>query len=157
MRKLSRFNLLLITFAIITVVGSMSGTALMQRQAGDKQAPIKPTPTPVVPVDINGKAIAEGEKYVAQRATKDGKVIAYRQNQREVEALVKGLKEDGVTDKKLLDTKYWLAAVCKFIGPKKCEGHCGGNYCKFYSFGGAQNHERVAINPSPHGFCACPN
>ena len=152
MQKLTCVKLLFVTVVVITLLGSMSSTALMQRQA-----PAKPSPTPVTPVDINGKIIPAGEKYIAERTLKDGKVIGYRQNQREVEALVKGLKEDGVTDKKLLDPQHWLATGCIIIGLRKCEGKCGGNSCKFYSSGGGQNHERVAINPSPHGFCACQN
>ena len=162
MQKLTCVKLLFVTVVVITLLGSMSSTALMQRQAGDKQAPIKPTPTPVAPVDINGKAIAEGEKYVAQRVTKDGKVIAYRQNQREIEALVKGLKEDGVTDKKLLDTKYWLVAGCQLSGPKKCGGLCGGTLpltCKFVYFDGRNIYSKVGPDKEPmvrnDGYCGC--
>jgi hypothetical protein len=158
MSKLSRFNLLFITVAVITLLGSMSGVALMQRQA-----PAKPSPTPVTPVDINGKIIPAGEKYVAQRVTKDGKVIAYRQNQREIEALVKGLKEDGVTDKKLLDTKYWLAAACQLSGPKKCYGVCPASplslTCKFIYFDGSNIYSKVGSGTMPivrnDGYCGC--
>lgn len=71
MSKLTCVKLMFVTVVVITLLGSMSGNALTQRQA-------QPTPTPVTPVDINGRTIAPGEKFIAQRVTKDGKVIMYR-------------------------------------------------------------------------------
>lgn len=106
-------------------------------------------------VDIDGKRISDGEKYVAQRTLKNGKVIAYRQNKREAGALVKALKEDGVTDKKLLDTNYWLQLSCSFIAFKQCSGKCPG--CKYFEpdlRGTDQTTRKLA--PTALGICICP-
>ena len=138
--------------------------ALNQSKAGTEQAKPQPQPlpTPTIPVDIDGKRMPEGEKYVSQRTLKDGKVIAYRQNKREVAALVKGLKEDGVTDKKLLDTNYWLTGLCVLIGPKKCSGKCGGIPCNYHEIhnDGSDQTGRVSLpshaNAQAVGYCACP-
>lgn len=165
MQKLNRFKLLLFTLTIAALIGSMSDTALMQRQA-------QPSPTPVTPVDINGRTIAPGEKFIAQRVTKDGKVIMYRQNKTEVEALIKGLKEDGVADsqrldakyQKLLDANYWLGNLsCKLSGPQKCDGKCGGYACQFYPHRVSQTNGQftkvattTAVSVGAFGFCDCP-
>lgn len=101
------------------------------KQEQTKPQPL-PLPLPTVPIDIDGKRVPEGEKYIAQRTLKNGKVIAYRQNKREVEALVKGLKEDGVTEKKLLDTGHWMAFTCYFTGTKKCGDGCGSVQCNYH-------------------------
>lgn len=126
------------------------------KEIGQTKPQPLPLPTPIVPVDINGKRLLAGEKYIAQRTLKNGKVIAYRQNKREVEALVKSLKEDGVTEKKLLDTGHWLAFHCYFTGLKKCGGGCGSNQCKFYDFVGSGQIGRVVTPPNVFGYCACP-
>lgn len=122
----------------------------------------RPLPTPIVPVDIDGKRLPEGEKYVAQRTLKDGKIIAYRQNKREVEALVKGLKEDGVTDKKLLAADHWLAFTCYFTGMKTCGHGCGSVPCNYHEArnDGADQTGRLSrpsnVNAKAVGYCSCP-
>ncbi len=126
------------------------------KEIGQTKPQPLPLPTPTVPVDINGKRLPEGEKYIAQRTLKNGKVIAYRQNKREVEALVKALKEGGMTEKKLLDPAYWLAAHCYFTGLKKCGGGCLNQECKFNDFGGPTQTGRVVTPPNVFGYCACP-
>jgi len=62
--------------------------------------------------DIDGKRIRADEKYVAERMLKNGRIIGYRQNKREVTVLVKALKEDGITDERLLDPKFWMMLQC---------------------------------------------
>lgn len=74
--------------------------------------------------DMNGKRMRVGETYIAQRTLQDGRVIAYRKNKREIAALVKALKEDGFTDKELLDQKKWMATICHLSKPKACVGGC---------------------------------
>src|SRR6478672_199525 len=65
--------------------------ALIEKsQAADK---------PEILVDIDGKRLREGEEYLADRTLSNGQTIAYRKNKREVEALVKALEEDGITDR----------------------------------------------------------
>jgi hypothetical protein len=62
--------------------------------------------------DIYGKRLRANEKYIAAMAPPNGRTIAYRKNNREIAALVKALKRDGVTDEKLLDSRSWSTAYC---------------------------------------------
>lgn len=87
-----------------------------QSQAVDK---------PAILVDIDGKRLREGERYLAHRTLSNGQTIAYRNNKREVEALVKALEEDGITDRNLLDPEAWLSAPCQVSTPPQCAGYCG--------------------------------
>lgn len=83
---------------------------------------------------MNGKRLRAGETYVAQRTLANGRIIAYRKNKREIAALVKALKADGITDKELLDPKAWLATLCYLTKPKGCGSGtgCVTNYsCKY--------------------------
>ena len=57
--------------------------------------------------DIDGKRFRADEPYLAERTLQNGRTIGYRKNKREIEALVKALKSDGVTDEKLLDPTTW--------------------------------------------------
>lgn len=75
--------------------------------------------------DIDGKRLRADEKYVAERELANGRIIAYRKNRREVAALVKALKEDGVTDEKLLDPKTWMMNRCDRTLATGCIGGCG--------------------------------
>lgn len=80
--------------------------------------------------DINGKRLRAGEQYVAQRTLPSGRVIAYRKNKREVAALVKALKADGVTDEKLLNPDTWLMTLCSQVPDGQCiNGGCDNSYC----------------------------
>lgn len=74
--------------------------------------------------DLDGKRLRADEKYVAERELANGRIIAYRKNRREVAALVKALKEDGVTDAKLLDPKSWMMNLCQKTLATGCIGGC---------------------------------
>lgn len=156
---MKRINiLLLITVGAfsLTATSVSSGGWLTQNKTGVPQSKPRPQPLPTtIPVDIDGKRLTEGERYVSQRTLKDGKVIAYRQNKREVEALIKALQEDGVTEKKMLDTNYWLQLSCSFIGYKQCSGKCPG--CKYYEsdLRGTDQTTRK-LPPTALGICTCP-
>ncbi len=132
------------------------------KEIGQTKPQPQPLPTPIVPVDINGKRLPEGEKYIAHRTLKNGKVIAYRQNKREVEALVKGLKEDGVTEKKLLDPGHWMTFTCYFTGIKKCGHGCGSVQCNYHEIrldGSDQTGRKTFPSQASErtvGSCSCP-
>ncbi|HMV82825.1 MAG TPA: hypothetical protein PKC13_27495 [Blastocatellia bacterium] len=110
-------------------------------------------------LDLTGKELRRGEHYLAELTDKDGKIIAYRKNQREVAALVKTLKEGGVSDQRLLTPQTWLATSCDLTGPKTCANvHCGQNaYCHLQQAG----HEIYKIPPgiketwATFGYCTC--
>lgn len=70
------------------------------------------TKTPKHVYDINGKRLRAHEKYIAERTLEDGRILGYRQNKREITALVKALKEDGVTDERILNPKFWMTLKC---------------------------------------------
>lgn len=99
-----------------------------QDRSDDKQALTEKTQAadkPEILVDIDGKRLREGEEYLADRTLSNGQTIAYRKSKREVEALVKALKEDGITDRSLLDPEAWLSAPCQMSTPPQCTGNCG--------------------------------
>ena len=168
--KRTMMTLTIVLGALLLTATSFNPTRLAnasnQNKAGkeirqNKPQP-QPLPTPAIPVDIDGKRVPEGEKYIAHRTLKDGKIIAYRQNKREVEALVKGLKEDGVTEKKLLDTGHWLAFTCYFTGTKKCGHGCGSVQCNYHEtrLDGSDQTGRRKFPPQASGrtvgSCSCP-
>ena len=74
--------------------------------------------------DIYGKRLRANEKYVAALALPNGRTIAYRKNNREIAALVKALKGDGVTDEKLLDPKSWSTGYCWKVNGSCLTGGC---------------------------------
>jgi hypothetical protein len=86
---------------------------------------------PKVVYDIAGKRLNADEKYIAERTLKGGHIIAYRKNKEEIAALVKALKEDGVTDKKLLDPQAWNMIIGYQSSSSGCNGGCGfAHSCK---------------------------
>ncbi|HEX8709442.1 MAG TPA: hypothetical protein VF723_14450 [Pyrinomonadaceae bacterium] len=74
--------------------------------------------------DIKGKRIRADERHIAQRTLQNGRIIAYRKNKREIAALVKALREDGVTDKELLDPNTWMMIICDRSISSGCQGGC---------------------------------
>jgi hypothetical protein len=77
--------------------------------------------------DMYGKRLRADERYIAERTLKNGRIIAYRKNKREIASLVKALKEDGFTDEKLLDPQTWLMNMCEKTANDHppCQGGCG--------------------------------
>lgn len=107
--------------------------------------------------DIDGKRFRADEQFVAQRKLRNGSVIAYRKNRREVAALVKALKEDGVTDKELLNPNTWLMVLCHQIPDGKCiNGGCGtGKYCRAYSWDIPSPDRSVSTLADAAAYCRC--
>lgn len=109
--------------------------------------------------DMDGKELRRGEHYLAELTAKDGKITAYRKNQREVAALVKTLKEGGVSDQRLVAPQTWMTASCDLVGPRSCSKvNCGSGYsCQFQQAG----HETYKIPPGTKetwaifGYCTC--
>jgi len=62
--------------------------------------------------DMDGKRLRADEKHVAELTLKNGRIIAYGNNKREIGALIKALKEDGVTDEKVLNPESWVGNKC---------------------------------------------
>lgn len=107
-------------------------------------------------VDIDGKRIKQDETFVAQRTLSDGRTILYRKNKREIQALVKALKEDGVTDERLLDSQTWGGITCALSPGEKCKNNCGIYRCTLFPV--------TILGPSPANkeargllrYCSCP-
>ena len=114
-------------------------------------------PTPASYVDTNGKRVHLDERYLAQRTLSSGKTIIYRQNKRDIDALVKALRQDGVTDKRLLDPKAWLMWYCASRQIGGCTGKCGIYQCtEPISSPIDNNPTRTAAPSKPRlAYCAC--
>ena len=110
-------------------LSGISGATGDDRQSNQNDA--RTAKRSAVAYDIYGKRLRRGEEYIASRKLNNGRIIAYRKNKREVAALVRLLKEAGITDKKLLDPQTWLMSNClKFWGNPMCYNNCGlGNPC----------------------------
>lgn len=127
--------------------------------------PVKPNATAqndrtVPPVrDMDGKELRRGENYIAELTDKDGKITAYRKNQREVGALVKTLKDGGVSDQRLLASQSWLTASCDLTGPKTCANvKCSPtSVCQFQQIGYETNKLPPGTKPTwaLFGYCNC--
>jgi hypothetical protein len=103
--------------------------------------------------DIYGERLRANEKYIAQQTLTDGRIIAYRKNKREIAALVKALKEAGVTDKKLLDPKAWSMMICEKTVSSGCNGGCGyGKACRGSYYGIEKANTQVKPK---FDFCIC--
>lgn len=75
--------------------------------------------------DIYGKRLRVTEKRIAERTLKNGRIIAYRQNRREIAALVKALKEDGMTEgEPVLSPKFWMMIKCLKVNNSCLTGGC---------------------------------
>jgi hypothetical protein len=92
------------------------------RQEAESSRQVKEEQKPVF--DMNGKRLRADERYVAERTLRNGRIIAYRRNEREIAALVKALKKDGVTDKELLNPKTWMMIICDKSSSSGCQGGC---------------------------------
>lgn len=109
--------------------------------------------------DMDGKELRRGEHYLAELTARDGKITAYRKNQREVAALVKTLREGGVSDQRLVAPQTWMTASCDLVGRRTCANvKCSPNtYCQFQEAG----HEMYKIPPGTKetwaifGYCTC--
>lgn len=126
---------LCLTLTLLAVVTGTSGNVRItnnQNSARPAESAQQENKEKTIAYDIYGKQLRDDEKYIASRTLPNGRIIAYRKNQREIAALVKDLKEDGVTDEKLLDPKSWMTIVCwKSTGLGKCSGGCSLlQYCK---------------------------
>lgn len=105
--------------------------------------------------DIDGKRLRLDEKYIAERTLKDGRIMAYRKNKREIAALVKALKEDGVTDEKLLDPKNWMKSICWQSASLGCRGGCRKPYtCRPLS-GSPDKTANPELQTSTLNYCRC--
>lgn len=71
---------------------------------------------------LDGSAAPVGGAYIFEMKREDGTIVVYRRTKKDVAKLVEALKADKVTDKKLLDAKYWLAEGCA-----KRDGSCRGD------------------------------
>lgn len=110
---------------------SLVGLSGLRTYGQSNQNDTKQTKTSKRVYDIDGKRLRPDEKYIAERTLKDGRIIAYRKNKREIAALVKALKEEGFTDKKLLDPQTWLGIICWQSVSSGCQGGCDiGFTCK---------------------------
>jgi hypothetical protein len=66
--------------------------------------------------DIAGKRVGPAEKYLVEWPQKDGRVIIYRNNKRDIDALIKALKASGVTDPNFLNAATWTNIACSVSG-----------------------------------------
>jgi hypothetical protein len=150
-----RILLVTSTLALLLVaLYGISGDAPIRADNKGNQNDAKKTEPPKVVYDIAGKRLRADEKYIAERTFTNGRIIAYRKNKREVAALVKALKEDGVTDKKLLDPQTWLMNICQktCCDDPPCQGGCGiGHTCQ----GSSMGIERQAHHVNGIHFCIC--
>jgi hypothetical protein len=103
-----------------------------------------------VAYDIYGKRLRVDEKYIADRTLPNGRIIAYRKNKREIASLVRALKEDGVTNEKLLDTKTWSTISCF----KNVNNFCANVSCTFIC---RLERHRTARANEILGYCECGN
>ncbi len=114
--------ILSLTLASLLLALSGIGKTESSKQVDGRRQPV---------YDIDGKRLRADEKYLAGITLESGRVIAYRKNRREIAALVKALKEDGVTDKKLLDPRAWMMNTCEQTAVSECNGGCGiAHHCK---------------------------
>jgi hypothetical protein len=155
-------SLLFLTAATADVSGKLAQEG-KTNQTTEKSKPKKSKPPMRADIDGKpGKAKDDGKPakakdiVVAQRQLSDGRIVTYQQNEKDVAELVKGLKEDGVTDAKLLDPKMWLMWSCQAYGYKKCSGKCGSQQCAWTQF----NVETARLSkPGASiyhgGYCAC--
>ena len=105
--------------------------------------------------DIYGKRLKTDDKYIAERTLANGRTIAYRKNKREVAALVKALKEDGVTDEKLLDANAWMTIICWRSALSGCMGGCGiAHICK-PTPGHIERTTADRLQPAILRYCVC--
>ncbi len=91
---------------------SLIGLFSIRTHSQSNQNNVKKTEPSKRVYDIYGKRVRANEKYVADRTLKNGRIVAYRQNKREIAALVKALKEDGMTDEQVLNPKFWTTLKC---------------------------------------------
>jgi hypothetical protein len=121
-------KILVASFTLATLLVALSGIGgdgLTRGNNKSNQDDAKKTELPKVVYDIAGKRLRADEKYIAERTITDGRIIAYRKNKREIAALVKALKEDGVTDRTLLDPQAWNMIICYQSSESGCAGGCG--------------------------------
>lgn len=125
--KQTPLTLCLMLTLLVVVIGTSGNVRITNNQNNTKPAESsrQENKEKEIAYDIYDKQLRDDEKYIASRTLPNGRVIAYRKNKREIAALVKALKEDGVTDEKLLDPKSWMMIVCwKSTGLGRCSGGC---------------------------------
>ena len=104
--------------------------------------------------DIDGKRLRADEEYLAAITLDSGRIVAYRKNKREIAALVKALKESGVTDKKRLDPNAWMMNICGATVVSGCNGGCGiAHHCK--GFRETINRTSSGQHAILYSFCFC--
>ena len=117
-----------------SLLGGLSGISNVSRvdsKSNQNDAKIAEPPKRVY--DIYGKRLRADEEYIAERTLKNGRIIAYRKDKREIASLIKTLKEDGFTDERLLDPQTWLMNMCEKTANDHppCQGGCGiGHTCR---------------------------
>lgn len=146
------FGLTLASLFLVSSNGLISADSKSSQGAAKQAAPSNVT------YDIDGKRLRANEKHVAERTLQNGRIIAYRNNKREIAALIKALKQDGITDEKVLNPKSWAGNKC-LISNNACltAANCTllNKVCKWV----AQRTERAAsANPAyaTLRYCECP-
>lgn len=141
--------------SLLVALSSISSDGRIRVNNNGNQNDDRKTEPPKRVYDIYGKRIRPNEKYIAELTLKNGRIIAYRRNKREIAALVKALKADGVTDEKLLDPQAWLMIICWKSVSSNCQGGCSlGTTCRGSESaidrisGAAQLHSRI-------NYCYC--
>ena len=139
--------------SLLVALSSISSDGRIRVNNNGNQNDDRKTEPPKRVYDIYGKRIRPNEKYIAELTLKNGRIIAYRRNKREIAALVKALKADGVTDEKLLDPQAWLMIICWKSVSSNCQGGCSlGTTCR-----GSEALEKEKGGPhfTPRQLCYC--
>jgi hypothetical protein len=101
-------------------------------------------------VDIKGNplTLSPDESYLAELDLPDGRVVIFRQNNRDIDALVEVFKTTGPSNARMADRKFWKQIPTCFFQNRICPNkQCiqgGGNHC---ALGGVSAQAKVVLLP----------
>ena len=77
---------------------------------------------------VNKKSVPAA--VIAQEATADGKTISYKKTEADIGRLISSLKKAGVTEERLLNSKFWLSDNPCRMQEGSCSGDCSEGSCQ---------------------------
>ena len=110
--------------------------------------------------NADGKAAAPDATYLLEWPDKNGRIVVYRKTKRDIDALIKALKEAGVTDPNLLSAKSWTNVACSVSGGScvkdpSCTSSCQKHFVPIGP--GGDIRDKRQANPKGGGTVQAPN